>query len=201
MMSSRDLLRPISSDHFVPSQSDPFETTYDYDEDESRELFSTPTIEELTEMNIQPSLPSQSESSQPILKTPNNSQSQDSVEKVAINSVRRLRFRDTIEERTISEVDTDEDSMEIDQPSQEAEKPGLDQPSQEAVLDESIYLSPNASLDSNDKTVEEDTIVEIQEKESENEEKVEDDLKPMVDQQEEILSDDMNELQVKPVFG
>ena len=52
--------------------------------------------------------------------------------------------------------------------------------------------------------MEEDTIVEVQEKESEseNEEKLEDDLKPMVDktEQEEILSDDMNELQVKFSF-
>ena len=119
MVSSRDLLRPISSDHFVPSQSDPFESSNDYDEAESGELFSTPTIEELSEMSSQPLFPSQSESSQPILKTPNNSQSQDSVEKVAVNSVRRLRFRDTVEERTISEVDTDEYSMEIDQPSKE----------------------------------------------------------------------------------
>ena len=115
MMSSRDLLRPISSDKFVPSQSDPFEASNDYDEAESRELFSTPSIEELSEMSSQPLFPSQSESSQPILKTP--SQSQDSVEKVAVNSVRRLRFRDTVEERTISEVDSD--SMEIDQPSKE----------------------------------------------------------------------------------
>ena len=61
-----------------------------------------------------------------------------------------------------------------------------------------MYLSPNASLDSNDKTLEDDTIVEVQEKESESDEaKLEDDLKPMVDktEQEEILSDDMNELQ------
>ena len=52
--------------------------------------------------------------------------------------------------------------------------------------------------------MEEDTIVEVQEKESEseNEAKLEDDLKPMVDktEQEEILSDDMNELQVKFSF-
>ena len=120
MMSSRDLLRPISSDRFVPSQSDPFESSNDYDESESKELFSTPTIEELSEMSSQPSLPSQSESSQPILKTPNNSQSQESIEKVAVNSVRRLRFRETIEERTITDVDSDMDSMEIDEPSKDS---------------------------------------------------------------------------------
>ena len=61
----------------------------------------------------------------------------------------------------------------------------------ESVLDESVYLSPNGSFDDEEKKEEKEE--EIENKMAEN-----DDLEPQVDktEQEEILSDDMNELQV-----
>merc|ERR1711892_914885 len=184
----------------------------------SRELFSVPSIDELFSQTSQAVLPTMAESiSQPILKTPSqpSQESSGSQERSAINSVRRLRFQETVEEKTISEepisdepISDEPDSMEVDAIEEEEEV-------EEKVEkhDESVYLSPNASFEDEEETEKEvqkltesaveekEELKEDEEEEKEEEEKEEekdDDLTPQVDKREEyeeILSDDMNELQ------
>merc|ERR1711892_1612016 len=185
----------------------------------SRELFSVPSIDELYSQTSQAVLPTMAESiSQPILKTPSqpSQESSGSQERSAINSVRRLRFQETVEEKTISEepLSDEPDSMEVDaigESSFQEEEEEVE--AKVEKHDESVYLSPNASFEDEEETEKEvqkltesaveekEELKEDDEKEKEEEEKEEekdDDLTPQVDKREEyeeILSDDMNELQ------
>merc|ERR1712021_229399 len=145
----------METPQFLLHQTDPFAASEDDDDecDASRELFSVPSIDELYSQTSQAVLPTMAESiSQPILKTPSqpSQESSGSQERSAINSVRRLRFQETVEEKTISDepiseepISDEPDSMEVDA----IEEEEVEVEEKVEKHDESVYLSPNASFE------------------------------------------------------